>query len=205
MALFHFHFLSLFLFILIVIFSSGPRISESARVFTMINSCKETVWPGITPGDNFNGGGFPLQSGQSIVFKAPVGWSGRIWGRTGCNFDKNGVGTCQTGRCGSALQCKASGETPATLAEFTLATLDFYDEVCPTSYSYAYDDPSSIFTCSGTDYVITFCAPRKQPVCTYHNNKLVCSGSNGLKSFICTSWLVMLAIVLMVNWWIISP
>lgn len=210
----------------------------------MINDCKETIWPAIIPGENFGGGGFVLKTGQSIVFTAPVGWSGRIWGRTGCNFDKNGNGTCQTGRCGSSLHCRASGETPATLAEFTLAALDFYDvslvdgfnlpisvtpmkgkgncsiagcdgdlrpncpkelayradgrtvgcrsacdvfntdeyccrgnfgnaatclptyyskkfkEVCPASYSYAYDDPTSIFTCSGTDYIITFCKPR---------------------------------------------
>ncbi|KAH0850743.1 hypothetical protein HID58_091186, partial [Brassica napus] len=67
------------------------------------------------------------QPGQSIVFNAPVGWSGRIWGRTGCNFDKTGTGTCETGSCGSTLKCSASGKPPASLAEFTLAALDFYD------------------------------------------------------------------------------
>lgn len=224
--------------------SAGAKLSESSRVFTIINDCKETIWPAATPGDDFNGGGFKLNAGQSIVFKARVGWSGRIWGRTGCNFDSNGNGMCQTGRCGTSLKCSGSGETPASLAEFTLAALDFYDvslvdgfnlpisvkpingngtcgtagcdgdlrvncpkelavrnsgkvvacrsacdvfntdeyccrgihgnaatcqptfyskkfkEACPTAYSYAYDDPSSIFTCSGTDYIITFCASR---------------------------------------------
>lgn len=213
-------------------------------MFTIINSCKETIWPAITPGENFNGGGFSLKIGQSIVFSAPVGWSGRIWGRTGCSFDKAGNGTCQTGSCGNTLKCSASGKTPATLAEFTLSTVDYYDvslvdgfnvpmtitpinghgncsiagcdhdlrsncpnelavkvngkvvgcrsacdvfntdayccrgvygnpvicqptfyskkfkEACPTAYSYAYDDPTSIFTCSGTDYVVTFCSAR---------------------------------------------
>ncbi|MCI07889.1 thaumatin-like protein 1-like, partial [Trifolium medium] len=28
---------------------------------------------------------------------------------------------------------------------------------CPKAYSYAYDDASSTFTCSGADYSITFC------------------------------------------------
>lgn len=224
--------------------NKGPRPSRSERIFTIINNCKDTIWPGIFPGDNFNGGGFTLRSGQAIVFSAPVGWSGRIWGRTGCSFDSTGNGTCLTGACGTALKCTGSGETPATLAEFTLATLNFYDvslvdgfnvplvvtpingqgncsaagcdgdmretcptelsvkqkgkvigcrsacdvfdtdeyccrglygnpstcqptyysnkfkEACPTAYSYAYDDPSSIFTCSGTDYVITFCGSR---------------------------------------------
>lgn len=217
---------------------------ESARVFTIVNDCKETIWPAITPGENFNNGGFPLKSGQSIVFNAPVGWSGRIWGRSGCKFDKNGNGSCLTGACGTSLKCSASGAPPATLAEFTLSALDFYDvslvdgfnlpmsvkpingkgncsvagcdgdlrltcpselsikskgktvacrsacdvfntdeyccrgvygnpivcqptyyskkfkDACPTAYSYAYDDPTSIFTCAGTDYVITFCSPR---------------------------------------------
>lgn len=217
---------------------------ESARVFTIVNDCKETIWPAITPGEHFDNGGFPLKSGQSIVFNAPVGWSGRIWGRSGCKFDKSGNGSCLTGACGTALKCSASGAPPATLAEFTLSTIDFYDvslvdgfnlpmsvkpingkgncsvagcdgdlrlncpselsvkskgktvacrsacdvfntdeyccrgvygnpivcqptyyskkfkDACPTAYSYAYDDPTSIFTCAGTDYVITFCSPR---------------------------------------------
>ncbi|XP_026449471.1 pathogenesis-related protein 5-like [Papaver somniferum] len=262
----------LLLMTILVTFTSGVKRSEAARIFTIINDCKETVWPAITPGEMFGGGGFLLKPGQSAVFTAPVGWSGRIWGRTGCNFDKAGNGTCQTGNCGTALKCVASGETPATLAEFTLASLDFYDvslvdgfnlplvvtpingrgncsiagcdgdlrpncpkelavksgnnvvgcrsacdvfqsdqycckgnygnsmtcqptyyskkfkEACPAAYSYAYDDPSSIFTCSGTDYILTFCSSRKQTVCTYHNNKLLCSGSNGLKPLIKKWW-----------------
>lgn len=223
---------------------AGPKLSESARIFTIINNCKETVWPAVFPGENFNGGGFELKTGQSMLFTAPVSWSGRIWGRTGCNFDKNGNGTCQTGACGTSLKCGASGNTPASLAEFTLAQPDFYDvslvdgfnlpltvtplhgtgncsasgcdgdlrttcpnelsvksngktigcrsacdvyntdeyccrgvygnaavckptyyskkfkESCPTAYSYAYDDPTSIFTCSGTDYTVAFCSTR---------------------------------------------
>ncbi|KAI4307308.1 hypothetical protein L6164_030512 [Bauhinia variegata] len=255
----------------------GPKTSESARVFTIVNNCKETLWPAATPGDNFNGGGFVLKPGQSMVFTAPVAWSGRIWARTGCKFDKNGNGSCQTGACGTSLKCSASGNPPASLAEFTLAALDFYDvslvdgfnvpivlkpvngkgncsiagcdsdlrpkcpnelavkangktiacrsacdvfnadeyccrgvygnpstckatyysnkfkQACPKSYSYAYDDPTSIFTCSGADYIIAFCSSRKQPLCTYHNNKLHCSGSRGFSSLI-ASWLIIVLV-----------
>lgn len=218
--------------------------SESLRVFTIINDCKETIWPAVFPGEYFGGGGFTLKPGQSMVFTAPVSWSGRIWGRTGCNFDKTGTGKCQSGNCGTSLKCTGSGETPATLAEFTLASLDFYDvslvdgfnlplvvtpingkgncsiggcdkdlrttcpselavkaggktvgcrsacdvfstdeyccrglyanpvtcqptyysrkfkDACPAAYSYAYDDPTSILTCTSSDYVITFCSSR---------------------------------------------
>ncbi|CAN1235788.1 Pathogenesis-related thaumatin-like protein 3.5 [Linum perenne] len=35
-----------------------------------------------------------------------------------------------------------------------------FKDACPTAYSYAYDDPTSIYTCSGTDYVVTFCSSR---------------------------------------------
>ncbi|KAG6655574.1 pathogenesis-related thaumatin-like protein 3.5 [Carya illinoinensis] len=272
--------------VILLILSSGTKLSESARVFTVVNNCKETIWPGVFPGENFNGGGFVLKPGQSQVFTAPVSWSGRIWGRTGCKFDSAGSGSCQTGACGSTLKCGASGETPASLAEFTLAALDFYDvslvdgfnlpitvtpingkgncsvagcdgdlrkdcpselsvkakgkvvacrsacdvfntdeyccrgvfgnpvtclptfyskkfkQACPTAYSYAYDDPSSIFTCAGTgDYVITFCSSRSHKACTYHDKKLVCSASRGLKSLINGRWsaLIILAAMLILN------
>lgn len=263
---------SLLLFFVLIFFRlTQVKLSEAARMFTITNDCKEMIWPAVTPGQSFEGGGFALRPGQSMVFNAPVGWSGRIWGRTGCNFDRNGNGTCLTGACGTSLKCGAAGKPPATLAEFTLAKVDFYDvslvdgfnipmavkplngvgnctiagcdedlrdncpkelsvkspdnkktvacrsacdvfntdgyccrgvygnpvtcqptyysklfkKACPTSYSYAYDDPTSIFTCSGTDYIITFCSSRSQPVCTYHNNKLICSsGSMGLKSLL---------------------
>jgi hypothetical protein len=32
-----------------------------------------------------------------------------------------------------------------------------FKRACPRSYSYAYDDATSTFTCTGTDYSITFC------------------------------------------------
>ncbi|RLM86346.1 thaumatin-like protein 1b [Panicum miliaceum] len=35
-----------------------------------------------------------------------------------------------------------------------------FKTACPRSYSYAYDDATSTFTCTGTDYSITFCPPR---------------------------------------------
>lgn len=232
-------------FIFIILSSPGAKPSQSSRIFTIINRCKETIWPAITPGEYFGGGGFELKSGQSVVYTAPISWSGRIWGRTGCNFDRTGSGSCQTGGCGSTIKCGGAGNTPASLAEFTLASPDFYDvslvdgfnlplavtpvnskggncsiagcdgdlrktcpsqlsvktngktvacrsacdvfntdqyccrgvygnsatcrptsysmlfkAACPNAYSYAYDDPSSIFTCSGADYIITFCGTR---------------------------------------------
>ncbi|XP_031098622.1 pathogenesis-related thaumatin-like protein 3.5 [Ipomoea triloba] len=274
MAAFHLPIFFTFFFIF-----SGARICEGARVFTIVNGCKETIWPAVIPGDNFNGGGFALKPGQSVVYTAPAAWSGRIWARTGCNFDRTGNGSCQTGSCGTTLKCSGSGKTPVSLAEFTLAAPDFYDvslvdgfnvpmsvtplngkgncsvagcvadlrpncpselavkadgktiacrsacdvfntdeycckgnygnpstcqptyyskkfkTACPTAYSYAYDDPTSIFTCSSADYVVAFCTSKKRQVCSYHDHRLGCSGSNGFRSLI-TGFLMVLAPIL---------
>ncbi|XP_078153742.1 pathogenesis-related thaumatin-like protein 3.5 [Carex rostrata] len=228
-----------------LMYAQGAKLSEGARIFTITNECEETIWPAVIPGDKFDGGGFALKAGQSKVFTAPVAWSGRMWGRTGCSFDQDGNGPCETASCGSTLKCGVGGKTPATLAEFTLAKLDFYDislvdgynlpisitpvngnkngggncsvagcnsdlrdhcpnelavkvkgktvacrsacdvfdtdqyccrgsyggpstcpptnyskpfkAACPGAYSYAYDDRSSLFTCTQGDYIITFC------------------------------------------------
>lgn len=106
----------------------GGKLCESATTFTIVNDCNETVWPGIiTPGLNFHGGGFALKPGQSAIFTAADVWGGRIWGRTGCSFDKNGSGKCQTGACGTTLNCTSPGKPPASIAEFNLGDIDYYD------------------------------------------------------------------------------
>ncbi|KAK9286060.1 hypothetical protein L1049_014439 [Liquidambar formosana] len=270
------------LFILIIIVA-GSKLSDGARVFTLVNECKETIWPGITHGEAFNASGFALKAGQSAIFTPPAGWGGRIWGRTSCNFDKNGNGTCQTGSCGTSLKCTSPGTPPASIADFTLGDIDYYDvsfvdgfnlpivvaavngkgncstagcdrdlrqncsselsvksngktiacrsacdyfntdeyccrgvygspmtcmatnysrsfkQVCPAAYSYAYDDPTSIVTCTGADYIVTFCATRNQTMCTYHDNKLTCNGSKALKAFSQRWWVSVLALSLMIN------
>ncbi|XP_031129595.1 thaumatin-like protein 1 [Ipomoea triloba] len=211
--------------------------------FTFVNKCEYTVWPGILANagsPSLESTGFELPKDSSSALTAPTGWSGRFWGRTGCNFDESG--SCATGDCGSGeVECNGAGAAPpATLAEFSLGTVgqDFYDvslvdgynlpmlieasggsgmcattgcvtdvnqicpaelrlsggqacrsaceafakpeyccsgeynspitckpsvysemfkSACPRSYSYAYDDPTSTFTCSAADYTLTFC------------------------------------------------
>ncbi|KDP38887.1 hypothetical protein JCGZ_05044 [Jatropha curcas] len=107
---------------------SGQNTSTSTKTFTLYNNCKETIWPGIiTKGYNSHGAGFVLKSGQTAFYSAPTGWSGRIWARTGCDFDKNGNGSCQTGSCGTSLNCSSPSSPPNSIAEFTLGDVDFYD------------------------------------------------------------------------------
>ncbi|KAJ8424854.1 hypothetical protein Cgig2_003141 [Carnegiea gigantea] len=52
---------------------------------------------------------------------------------------------CCSGAYGSPSTCK-----PTVYSQM-------FKSACPRSYSYAYDDATSTFTCSGADYTITFC------------------------------------------------
>jgi hypothetical protein len=213
--------------------------------------CDYTIWPGTLTADQLpqlSSTGFKLAPGGSRSLQVPANWKGRVWGRTGCTFDRNSSqGSCVTGNCGSnQVECNgAGGIPPVTIAEFNIASSngqDFYDltlvdgynlpmvvdasggsgacmspgcitdlnrqcpselqlrgsdgsrvacmsachafnrpqycctgayrtpdtckpsnyskmfkAACPRAYSYAYDDATSTFTCTGADYTITFC------------------------------------------------
>nr|GEW09674.1 G-type lectin S-receptor-like serine/threonine-protein kinase At1g67520 [Tanacetum cinerariifolium] len=106
----------------------------SGTNITFVNNCEFTVWPGIWgSASQFSTTGFELKKGNSISFEAPSGWTtGRIWGRTGCNFDVSGNGSCTSGDCDTGeVECNGSlNVPPATIAEFSLNQLqgqDFYD------------------------------------------------------------------------------
>ncbi|KAJ3685372.1 hypothetical protein LUZ61_014536 [Rhynchospora tenuis] len=97
----------------------------NAAIFTVINKCSYVVWAAASPG-----GGKKLNPGDTWTLNiAPGTTGGRIWGRTGCSFDSNGNGHCQTGDC-SKLACTGYGSPPNTLAEYGLkqfSNLDFWD------------------------------------------------------------------------------
>lgn len=84
------------------------------------------------------------------------GWSGRIWARTGCNFDESGVGTCETADCGGRLECDGNGATPpASLFEITLGKgndKDFYDVSIVDGYNLPFvAQPHGVFgACNAT-------------------------------------------------------
>jgi hypothetical protein len=136
------------------------------RAFTFTNSCKQTVWVGALNGDPKyelpENGGFQLDPGASHTVVLPDQWGGRFWGRTGCTFDKAGMGSCETADCGKKLQCAGSGgKPPATLAEFQLAGFggkDFYDvslvdgynlpmKVAPKAGTFMVSDPNNPYDC----------------------------------------------------------
>ncbi|XP_023641781.1 thaumatin-like protein 1 [Capsella rubella] len=93
---------------------------------------------------------------------------------TGCAVDLNSVCPEQLkvtveAAGTTAVACKSACEafgTPEYCCSGAFATPDtckpseysgLFKKACPTAYSYAYDDGTSTFTCSGADYVITFC------------------------------------------------
>ena len=112
---------------------SGAAASGAAagdRAITVINRTRETIWPAAWPGSVSGTTGWTLPPGGSLSITVSDTWNARLWGRTGCHFDAAGRGDCQTGDCGGRYQCRASGQIPATLAEYDMDAyhhLDFYD------------------------------------------------------------------------------
>ncbi|KAL6574826.1 hypothetical protein OROMI_012111 [Orobanche minor] len=151
--------------------------------FNILNQCSYTVWAAATPG-----GGRRLDQGQSWnLFVNPGTSSAIIWGRTNCNFDASGRGSCETGDCAGVLECRLTGKPPLTLAEYTLNggnNLDYYDisvidgfnipmgfsptasgcpslrctgPQCPDAYLFPSDNTKTKSCPSGTDYRVVFC------------------------------------------------
>ena len=113
---------------------STPARAASTREFTFVNNTTQTIWAGAlgNAGQTVPGnGGWEMAPGSTYSVTVSDTWSGRLWGRTYCNFNSSGSGSCETGDCGGVLQCNgAGGIPPATLAEFTLGGAtgnDFYD------------------------------------------------------------------------------
>lgn len=143
----------------------GGSTGQGGREFSFENKCAETVWVGTLNGNPKyllpEGGGFELAPGASHAFTLPTEWGGRFWGRTGCVFDADGKGSCETADCGKAKCGGAGGKPPATLAEFQIAGFggkDFYDislvdgynlpmSVTPVAGTFVPSDPNDPYDC----------------------------------------------------------
>ncbi|XP_077210903.1 pathogenesis-related thaumatin-like protein 3.5 [Tasmannia lanceolata] len=139
MALWFLHLLSVYYFSCV-----------DATVFMLHNNCKNPVWPGFHSAVGkplLGNGGFKLKPGQKVRISVPKDWSGRLWGRSGCTFNKKGLGTCVTGDCGGLLRCTSSNSVPpATFVDFSQESTDFYD----VSLIYGYNMPLSIIPKGGS-------------------------------------------------------
>ncbi|CAM0944128.1 unnamed protein product [Alopecurus aequalis] len=111
----------LFLLCILVLARSGPVVGVT---FHVTNKCPFPVWPAAAPNAGhpvIADGGFFLPPGQSKRVRAPATWTGRFWGRTGCDFAGANAASCLTGDCGGRLACNGSiGAPPATLVEVNL-------------------------------------------------------------------------------------
>ncbi|KAG8384748.1 hypothetical protein BUALT_Bualt04G0150700 [Buddleja alternifolia] len=106
-----------------------------ACTFYISNKCPCPIWPATAPNTGhpvIANGGFHLPPNKTRKVHAPGDWSGRIWARTGCNFDSTIHNpACETGDCDGKLECNgAIGLPPVTLVEVTLQ----YDNQKPSFY-----------------------------------------------------------------------
>ncbi|XP_051124356.1 thaumatin-like protein 1b [Andrographis paniculata] len=102
----------------------------------------------------------------------PQGGSGVNCTNTGCLADLNGAcpselrvmsATGEGVACKSACEafredqfcCSGAYGTPDACKPSQYSQM--FKSACPHAYSYAYDDGTSTFTCTGADYTITFC------------------------------------------------
>ncbi|XP_030513904.1 thaumatin-like protein 1 [Rhodamnia argentea] len=87
---------------------------------------------------------------------------------TGCSADLNrqcpaelrvGEGDACKSACeafGSPEYCCSGAYNSPVTCRPTVYS-EMFKSACPRSYSYAYDDATSTFTCTGADYTVTFC------------------------------------------------
>ncbi|KAH6774488.1 Pathogenesis-related thaumatin superfamily protein [Perilla frutescens var. frutescens] len=137
---------SAFYLALVALFLSSGNVQVRACTFYVSNKCPFPIWPATASNQGHAvvaSGGFYLPPGRTRKFQAPGDWSGRIWARTGCNFDDtNHKPACETGDCDGKLACNGSiGLPPATLVEFTLQAdkrkPSFYDVSLVDGYNLA--------------------------------------------------------------------
>jgi hypothetical protein len=63
---------------------------------------------------------WPRSSNSRVLTLPVMEQTGKIWGRTGCNFNEAGLGSCATGDCGGQLQCKVGNAIPVTSIGYQL-------------------------------------------------------------------------------------
>ncbi|KAM0025745.1 putative Thaumatin family [Helianthus debilis subsp. tardiflorus] len=109
-----------------------------------------------------------LVDGYNIAMIVEVSGGSGLCATTGCVNDLNqqcpSELRVESGQgCKSACEafgspeycCSGAYNTPATCKPSVYSRM--FKLACPRSYSYAYDDPTSTFTCAGADYTVTFC------------------------------------------------
>ncbi|CAL5373390.1 unnamed protein product [Camellia sinensis] len=90
--------------------------------------------------------------------------------------------------------CSGEYSSPSTCTPSVYSQM--FKSACPRSYSYAYDDATSTFTCTAADYIVTFCpSGRRQKSSKDSPNPTDGSGSSASEEMLANtgSWLAKLA------------
>ncbi|GMH06551.1 hypothetical protein Nepgr_008391 [Nepenthes gracilis] len=109
---------------------------------------------------------------------------------TGCAADLNQRCPAELraedgGACKSACEafgspeycCSGAYNSPSSCKPSVYSQM--FKSACPRSYSYAYDDATSTFTCSAADYTITFCPSSPSQKSTMDSSVGTAGGSGG--------------------------
>ncbi|KAI7748918.1 hypothetical protein M8C21_022864 [Ambrosia artemisiifolia] len=128
-------------------------------------SAEFTIGSGSNPQDFYD---VSLVDGYNLPIAVDASGGTGVCGTTGCVTDLNRMCPAEL-RAGDGQACKSACEAfgnPEYCCSGSFGSPDtchpsVYSQVfksaCPRSYSYAYDDATSTFTCTGADYTITFC------------------------------------------------
>ncbi|KAL3514780.1 hypothetical protein ACH5RR_027497 [Cinchona calisaya] len=109
-----------------------------------------------------------LVDGYNLAMMVEASGGSGSCGSTGCatdlnRFCPNELRSGEGHSCKSACEafgypeycCSGAYSSPSTCRPSMYS--EMFKSACPRAYSYAYDDATSTFTCTGADYTITFC------------------------------------------------
>jgi len=108
-------------------FEPPPIGALGAYHVTFRNRCAQTVWPAYGPSGGLDESVIDTQlwlpmspaSDRTVTVYGGVREIG-FWGRTGCSFDQDGKGSCETGECGGFICPFVLGNFPANATIFDL-------------------------------------------------------------------------------------
>ncbi|KAK6156919.1 hypothetical protein DH2020_011167 [Rehmannia glutinosa] len=205
-----FSFGSVLLALLLV--ASGLRLSKCTKFTITNNKRKETIYPGITP-NNFSGGDLDYYdvslverfqfadcrytAAAKAIVAPPAATPICAQLPTELTLKSDGkIIACQSA-CNvfdtDEYCCRGAFSTPMACLPTNYSRI--FKTACPAAYSFAYDDPTSILTCSAADYIVSFCSSRNQTQCTYHDNKVICNGgASGILEGLSQAWRIMLMV-----------
>lgn len=94
---------------------------DSTVPLKVTNLCNEDIYPGIQTqsGTGPDSSGFLLKPGTSNSQTVSADWNGRVWARTNCSFNAEGIASatgsgpaCTTGDCGGTVACPSTVSPP---------------------------------------------------------------------------------------------